>query len=147
MRSPAVRVERRAGDLCRGGNLGETPADPVRLQAGLARNVERLVEELESHAAAPGRLQVYLGYQTGSGNSWEVSLLAPTNQFDLLMEAGRWCLEKAWILGQAVNRMQQGLLDRAADGLAQGSCASQAAGQWAPGPIYPAERGRGKMCF
>src|SRR5262249_2782588 len=51
--------------LSRGGSLGEATADPDRLHAWLARNAERLVEELEYHAVATGRLQVCVSHHSG----------------------------------------------------------------------------------
>jgi nucleotidyltransferase/DNA polymerase involved in DNA repair len=56
--------------LSRGGSLGEATADPERLHAWLARNTERLVEELEYHVVATGRLQVYVGPPNAPGRAW-----------------------------------------------------------------------------
>jgi nucleotidyltransferase/DNA polymerase involved in DNA repair len=91
--------------LSRGGSLGEATADPDRLNAWLARNAERLVEELEYHVVAAGRLQVYVGYKEGGGGAHETDLAQPTDRFDLLMAAGRHGLARAWMPGRAVNRM------------------------------------------
>ncbi len=91
--------------LSRGGSLGEATADPDRLHAWLARNTERLVEELEYHAVAAGRLQAFLGHKDAAGAAWEIDLAQPTDRFDRLMEAGRYCLARAWIPGLPVNRM------------------------------------------
>jgi hypothetical protein len=91
--------------LSRGGSLGEARSDPDRLHAWLARNAERLVEELEYHVVAPGRLQVYVGHKGGGGGCYEIDLAQPTDRFDLLMEAGKHCLARAWAPGRAVNRM------------------------------------------
>jgi DNA polymerase V len=41
--------------LSHGGSPGEATADPDRLHAWLARNTERLVEELAYHVVAAGR--------------------------------------------------------------------------------------------
>jgi nucleotidyltransferase/DNA polymerase involved in DNA repair len=91
--------------LSRGGSLGESTADPDRLNAWLARNTERLVEELEYHVVAAGRLQVYMGHKDATGGACEIDLAQPTDRFDRLMEAGKFCLARAWVPGRAVNRM------------------------------------------
>src|SRR5262249_23578719 len=91
--------------LSRGGSLGEATADPDRLHAWLARNAERLVEGLECHAVAAGRLQVDIGHQDAGGGGHETDLVQPTDRFDLLMDAGKRCLARAWVPGRAVNRM------------------------------------------
>jgi DNA polymerase V len=75
------------------------------LHAWLARNAERLVEELEHHVVAAGRLQVYVGHPAAPGRAHEIGLAQPTDRFDLLIEAGRHCLARAWGPGRAVNRM------------------------------------------
>jgi nucleotidyltransferase/DNA polymerase involved in DNA repair len=91
--------------LSRGGSLGESTADPDRLQAWLARNVERLVEELEYHVVATGRLQVYLLHGTGQGGFGEAELSAPSDRFDLLLAAARRGFDRAWVPGLGVSRM------------------------------------------
>jgi nucleotidyltransferase/DNA polymerase involved in DNA repair len=91
--------------LSRGGSLGEATADPERLHAWLARNAERLVEELEYHVVAAGRLQVFVAHRDADGGGCEIDLAQPTNRFDLLMEAGKHCLARAWQPGRAVDRM------------------------------------------
>jgi DNA polymerase V len=90
--------------LSRGGSLGESTADPDRLLAWVARNLERLIEELEFHAVKAGRLHIWLGYTAGGSAATSAPLLAPTARFDLLMDACRAGLERAWN-GSAINRM------------------------------------------
>jgi DNA polymerase V len=92
-------------ELSRGGSLGGTTADPARLRGWLARNVERLVEELEYHVVVAGRLQVYLSHTTGQGGGWEVTLPAPTDRFDLLLDAAYLCFDRAWMPGRGVSGM------------------------------------------
>jgi nucleotidyltransferase/DNA polymerase involved in DNA repair len=91
--------------LSRGGSLGEATDSPERLTGWLARNIERLIEELEYHVVVVGRFQVYVGYKDGGGGAYEIDLPQPTDRFDLLMEAGKHCLARAWMPGRAVNRM------------------------------------------
>src|SRR5262249_56824183 len=52
--------------LSRGGSLGGPTAGPERLLGWLARNTERLVEELEFHRVAAGRLSGYLMHRGGT---------------------------------------------------------------------------------
>jgi DNA polymerase V len=61
--------------LSRGGGLGEATADPDRLHGWLARNAERLVEELHYHAVAAGRLQVYVGHKDAGGKGCEIAVV------------------------------------------------------------------------
>jgi nucleotidyltransferase/DNA polymerase involved in DNA repair len=90
--------------LSRGGSLGESTADPERLHAWVVRHLERLIEELEFHAVQAGRLHVWLGYTAGGSAAAAAPLLAPTDRFDLLLEACRAGVARAWN-GAAVNRM------------------------------------------
>lgn len=91
--------------LSRGGSLGGATADPDRLFGWLVRNLERLIEELEYHGVWVGDLSVYLLHQSGVEGLGRTALLPATNRFDLLLEAGRWCLGRAWVSTEAVSRM------------------------------------------
>jgi hypothetical protein len=90
--------------LSRGGSLGESTADPDRLLAWVARNLERLIEELEWHVVKAGRLHVWLGYANGGSAEANAPLLAPTDRFGVLLEACRDAIARCWD-GSAVNRM------------------------------------------
>jgi nucleotidyltransferase/DNA polymerase involved in DNA repair len=90
--------------IARGGSLGESTADPDRLHAWMVRNLERLIEELEFYAVKAGRLHLWLGYTASGGMSAAAPLLAPTDRFDLLLDACRFAVERSWN-GAAVNRM------------------------------------------
>jgi DNA polymerase V len=90
--------------LSRGGSLGESTADPDRVYAWVARNLERLIEELDFYAVKAGRLHVWLGYTAGGSAAAVAPLIAPTDRFDLLMDASRFAIERVWN-GEAVNRM------------------------------------------
>jgi DNA polymerase V len=81
--------------LSRGGSLGESTANPVRIHAWLVRNLERLIEELEFHRVRTGRLSLYLGYKDGQGRVGEAPLLSHTDRFDLLLEAAYFALSQA----------------------------------------------------
>ena len=91
--------------LSRGGSLGESTADPDRLWAWTVRNLERLVEELEYYRVHAGRLAVWVGYKNDRAGSGETELLAPTARFDLLVDAARACLRRAYRPGAPAARM------------------------------------------
>jgi nucleotidyltransferase/DNA polymerase involved in DNA repair len=91
--------------LSRGGSLGAATADPDRLLAWLARNTERLVEELEFHVVRAGALSVYLVHQGGAAGLARAGLPSPTDRFDLLLGAGKECLRRAWEPGRPATRM------------------------------------------
>jgi nucleotidyltransferase/DNA polymerase involved in DNA repair len=83
--------------LSRGGSFGESTADPVLLYAWLIRNLERLIEELEYHGVAAGRLTVYLIYKDGRTGVGRAALPVPSDRFDVLLDVARPCLRRAWI--------------------------------------------------
>jgi len=83
--------------LSRGGSFGESSANPVILYAWLVRNLERLIEELEFHAVLAGRLTVWVGYRDGRVGVGQTSLSVPSDRFDLLLDAARPCLRRAWV--------------------------------------------------
>src|SRR5262245_49858882 len=91
--------------LSRGGSLGGATADPDRVYAFLVRNVERLVEELEFHAVRAGALSVYVMHWDGTEGYRGVELDSPTDRFDLLLDAARYCFRGAWVKGLAASRM------------------------------------------
>jgi nucleotidyltransferase/DNA polymerase involved in DNA repair len=82
--------------LSRGGSFGEATAEPVVLYAWLVRNIERLIEELEYHAVLAGRLTVCVVYKDGHTGVGQTDLVIPSDRFDLLLDAARPCLRKAW---------------------------------------------------
>ena len=91
--------------LSRGGSLGEATADPERLRAWLTRHTERLVEELEFHRVWAGALSVSVAHRDGTGGFARAPLPDSTDRFDLLLQAGRAALGRAWTPGKAANRM------------------------------------------
>lgn len=91
--------------LSRGGSFGETTMDPLILYAWLVRNIERLIEELEYHAVLAGRLTVWVAYKDGQVGLGQTTLSVPTDRFDLLLDAARPCLRKAWVRRVPATRM------------------------------------------
>jgi nucleotidyltransferase/DNA polymerase involved in DNA repair len=91
--------------LSRGGSFGEATFDPLILYAWLVRNLERLIEELEYHAVLTGRLTIWIAYKDGRAGVGQVGLEAPSDRFDILLDAARPCLRRAWIPRVPANRM------------------------------------------
>jgi nucleotidyltransferase/DNA polymerase involved in DNA repair len=91
--------------LSRGGSFGEPADDPLVLYAWLVRNLERLIEELEFHAVLAGRLTVWVAYRDGRVGCGQGSLMVPSDRFDVLLDAARPCLRRAWVPRVAANRM------------------------------------------
>jgi nucleotidyltransferase/DNA polymerase involved in DNA repair len=91
--------------LSRGGSFGEPTADPATLFAWLVRNLERLIEELEYHEVRTGRLSVWVAYRNGEAREGHAMLPAPSERFDVLLDAARPCLRRAWLPRVAANRM------------------------------------------
>jgi len=92
--------------LSRGGSFGGSTADPVILYAWLVRNLERLIEELEYHAVLAGRLTVWVAYKDGHAGLGQTTLSVPSDRFDLLLDAARPCLRRAWVPRVQATRMQ-----------------------------------------
>lgn len=91
--------------LSRGGSFGESTKDPVILYAWLVRNLERLIEELEFHALLPGKLTIWVAYKDGQVGQGQTTLAVPSDRFDLLLDAARPCLRKAWVPRVPATRM------------------------------------------
>jgi DNA polymerase V len=91
--------------LSRGGSLGGVTADADRLWAWAARNVERLIEELEFHQVHAGAFSLYLLHHDGTEGTGRTVLPGPTDRFDLLLEAARRCFDRALVPGRGVLRM------------------------------------------
>jgi nucleotidyltransferase/DNA polymerase involved in DNA repair len=92
--------------LSRGGSIGSVTTDPDRVYAFLVRNLERLIEELEFHGVRAGVLSVYLQYRNGREGSAQAKLPAPTDRFDLLLNAAKACFDRTWVPGNGAMRMQ-----------------------------------------
>ncbi|GAC1474273.1 MAG: DNA polymerase IV [Isosphaeraceae bacterium] len=91
--------------LSRGGSFGEATADPIILYAWLVRNLERLIEELEFHTLLAGRLTVWVAYKDGQVGVGQSNLAVPSDRFDLLLDAARPCLRRAWVPRVRATRM------------------------------------------
>ena len=102
----AIHTQRPAHKvLSRGGSFGESTALPTVLYAWLVRNLERLIEELRYHQVITGRVTVAIQYKTGHAGVGQRTLPVATDRFDLLLEAARPCLRKAWLPGVQATHM------------------------------------------
>jgi hypothetical protein len=91
--------------LSRGGSFGEATDRPAVLWAWLVRNLERLIEELEFHQVRPGRVAVVVGYKDGRYGEGRARLASPSDRFDVLLDALRPCVRRAWIPRAPAQRM------------------------------------------
>lgn|SRR5512135_408981 len=91
--------------LSRGGSFGEATDDPNVLFAWLVRNLERLIEELEYHELRTGHLAVWVAYKNGEAREGCSRLPTPSERFDILLDAARPCLRRAWLPRVPANRM------------------------------------------
>jgi nucleotidyltransferase/DNA polymerase involved in DNA repair len=91
--------------LSRGGSFGESTAEPIILYAWLVRNLERLIEELEFHGVLAGRLTVWVAYKDGQVGVGQTGLAVPSDRFDVLLDALRPCLRRAWVPRARATRM------------------------------------------
>jgi nucleotidyltransferase/DNA polymerase involved in DNA repair len=102
----AIHTQRPAHKvLSRGGSFGESTARPVVLYAWLVRNLERLIEELRFHGVTVGKLTVAVQYKSGHAGVGQRVLPVPSDRFDLLLDAARPCLRKAWMPGVQASHM------------------------------------------
>jgi DNA polymerase V len=91
--------------IARGGSLAGRVSDPHTLYGWLVRNVERLIEELHFHAARPDVLTLYVSYHDGHAGQGVVRLETPTDRFDLLLDAAKLGLRRAWRPGRTATHM------------------------------------------
>lgn len=91
--------------LSRGGSFGESTDRPLVIYAWLVRNLERLIEELEFHRLMTRKLTVRVSYRSGDSRSATTTLAAPSDRFEVLLDAGRSCLRRAYVPRQMAMRM------------------------------------------
>jgi DNA polymerase V len=71
----------------------------------LVRNLERVIEELEFHSVRAGQLTVAVEYKDAPGAAADGPLEVPTDRFDLLLDAARFALRRAYRPGLAATHM------------------------------------------
>lgn len=74
--------------VSRVGRFGE----PTDLFARLVGNLERLIEEPAFHQLAVGRVAVWVAYKDGRAVDGQAMRMAPSDRFDVLLQALRPCL-------------------------------------------------------
>lgn len=92
--------------LGRGGSLGESTTSIARLTGWTARNIERLIEELDFHQLLTGNLLYAVEFREGGGWMGKANFMEPTALFLDLMSAAKAMLVQACDLGRPINRMQ-----------------------------------------
>jgi DNA polymerase V len=91
--------------LARGGSLAGRVTDAKTLYGWLVRNAERLVEELEFHEVRASALTVHVSYFEAESAGHTAHLGIPTDRFDVLLDAARVGLRKAWRRGRVATHM------------------------------------------
>ena len=91
--------------LSRGGAIGKPSAEFNYIWGWLVRSMERLIEELEYHRVYAGQLETWVMHYDGQTGVGKVELNGPTDRFDLLLEAARFGLRRAWLPRQTVARL------------------------------------------
>jgi DNA polymerase V len=91
--------------IARGGSLAGKVGDPNKLYGWLVRNVERLIEELHYHEVRPCTLTVWLAYHEADAGVGCVHLGVPSDRFDILLDAARRGLRRAYRAGKIATHM------------------------------------------
>ncbi|MGI9457768.1 MAG: DNA polymerase Y family protein [Aeoliella sp.] len=87
--------------ISRGGSIGRASNDPVRVQAFIVRNVERLVEALSYYKLVCDNLTLSLLFRDAPERSSRRSLLGSTADFERLAGAALEMMPEAWEPGNA----------------------------------------------
>jgi DNA polymerase V len=82
--------------IARGGSLAGRVGDPRTIYGWLIRNLERLIEELHYHEVRPATLTVMLAYHDAEPAAGTIRLPVPSDRFDLLLDAARQGLRRAY---------------------------------------------------
>ncbi len=91
--------------ISRGGSLGTATADPDRVTAWVARNIERLVEALDYHHVYCEQLAMSLCFKNGGSAEEHANLPTATADFQALYAAGSRLLAVCWRHGEVVSYM------------------------------------------
>jgi DNA polymerase V len=91
--------------LARGGSLAGKVSDARTLYGWLVRNLERLIEELQFHEVRTSVLTVAVSYSDADSAGSSIPLCVPSDRFDVLVDAARVGLRRAWRPGRAATHM------------------------------------------
>lgn len=117
-----IRPDRPAHQfIARGGSIGGASGDENKLIGWLARNTERLVEELEFYQVKAGRLSLSLAIQPGESVSQGQRLESNTRRFDVLYRTASRLLSTIWQRPMIVSHMHLIAGDLRPEGLVQRS--------------------------
>jgi len=117
-----IRPDRPAHQfISRGGSIGGASGDLNKIKGWLARNVERLVEELSFHEVRPGKLTLAMSVRDGESVGGDVRLESHTRRFDLLAAALGRTFARVWRPGLIVSHMYLIAGDLRKDGYVQRS--------------------------
>jgi DNA polymerase V len=101
-----VRTRRTAHRiLARGGSLAGRVSDPHVMYGWLVRNLERLIEELQFYEVRPATLSVAVAYHDADSAIGVVPLPVPSDRFDILLDAARIGLRRAFRSGKIATHM------------------------------------------
>jgi len=101
-----IRTERSPHkNIARGGSLAGRVARPLEMFGWLVRNVERLIEELHYHVVRPRLLTVFVNYADAGPAGGHIHLNVPSDRFDVLLDAAKLGLRKAWRPGRTATHM------------------------------------------
>lgn len=84
---PILTERKRKQRISRGGALGETTSDPMRVRAWLTRNIERVVEELDRLDMDCGRLTICLCHKTSETTIRSERLSRPSCTCEVLLDS------------------------------------------------------------
>lgn len=82
--------------VARGGSIGAASRNPSRVEAFVARNVERLVEALAYHKLCCDHLTLSLQFTDATEQAQRCSLLGSRADFEALLEAAMYLLPIVW---------------------------------------------------
>ncbi|ADB18382.1 DNA-directed DNA polymerase [Pirellula staleyi DSM 6068] len=91
--------------VSRGGSIGAPSSDPAIQWAWCVRNLERLIEALESYGLCAGKLAFAVDYKHGPTCAADTRLTFPTTRFDMLVEAARHLWKQVQMQGLLLYRM------------------------------------------
>lgn len=122
---PVVIAKPRNQFIARGGSIGRATRDPIRVEAFVVRNAERLVEALDHYHLACEQVTLDLHFSDAPGRAQRACLHGGHSEPEVIRQAALWLLEQLWqpnvgsvrymhvIAGRLTNRAvrQRSLLD------------------------------------
>ncbi len=91
--------------MARGGSVGKATTDKLRVDAWLIRNLQRLIEALDTYEFYCDRVALFLGYKEGFGTLGRADLMEPSAHFEELVPIFRELLDQGWRPGNHLHYM------------------------------------------